>query len=98
MRFGHPLPALAMCAAWERGGVRLSGSGDYCIYHIPLHPMGIRKWLTPKWVDRYTDVYRKEGFKGVVKKGGWKLVIIFFLFYLIRDSVIYLLLPFLAAK
>ena len=60
--------------------------------------MGIRKFLTPKWVDRYTDVYRQEGFKGVVKKGGWKLVVGFFLFYLIRDSVIYLLLPYLAAR
>lgn len=60
--------------------------------------MSFRKFLTPKWVDRYTDIYRQEGFKGVIKKGGVKLLIAFFLFYLIRDSILYLLIPFLVAK
>lgn len=60
--------------------------------------MGLRKFLTPKWVDRYADIYRQEGFKGVIKKGGWKLLAAFFLFYLIRDSILYLLIPFLVAK
>ncbi|MDZ4845069.1 MAG: hypothetical protein SH857_05910 [Chitinophagales bacterium] len=60
--------------------------------------MGIKKFLTPKWVDRYADIYRQEGFKGVIKKGGWKLVVAFFLFYLIRDSILYLLIPFLIAR
>ena len=60
--------------------------------------MRIKKFLTPKWVDFYANIYRQEGFKGVIKKGGWKLVIAFFLFYLIRDSILYLLIPFLVAK
>ena len=58
----------------------------------------IKKFLTPKIIDRYTDVYRKEGFKGVLKKGGWKLVVGFILYYLIRDSILYLLIPYLIAK
>ena len=60
--------------------------------------MRIKKFLTPKWVDFYANIYRQEGFKGVIKKGGWKFVIAFFLFYLIRDSILYLLIPFLVAK
>ena len=60
--------------------------------------MGLRKFLTPNWVNRYADIYRQEGFKGVIKKGGWKLLVAFFLFYLVRDSILYLLIPFLVAK
>jgi len=59
---------------------------------------GLRKFLTPKLFDKYTDVYRKEGFKGVLKKGGWSLLVGFILFYLVRDSILYLLIPYLIAK
>ncbi len=59
---------------------------------------GFRKWLTPKWVDKYATIYRQEGFKGVVKKGGVWLLVGFFMFYLIRDSILYLLIPYLIAK
>lgn len=60
--------------------------------------MGFRKFLTPKWVDRYADIYRQEGVKGVIKKGGPWLLVGFILFYLIRDSILYLLIPYLIAK
>ena len=64
--------------------------------------MGIRKFLTPKWVQRnvelYKEIYRREGFKGVVKKGGWRLLLGLFLYYLIRDSFLYLILPYLVAR
>jgi len=57
-----------------------------------------RKFLTPKIIDDYTNTYREKGFKGVLKRGGWKLLVGFILFYLIRDSIIYLILPYLAGK
>lgn len=60
--------------------------------------MGVRKFLTPRWVNKYADVYRKEGFKGVLKKGGGWILLGFFIYYLIRDSILYLLIPYLIAK
>ena len=54
--------------------------------------------LTPKFLIKYIEIYKKEGFKGVIKKGGWKLLLYFFLFYLIRDSILYILIPYLVWK
>jgi len=51
----------------------------------------MRKILYPKWLEAYTKIYKESGWRGLVKKGGIKLIIGFFLFYLIRDSILYLL-------
>ena len=51
----------------------------------------MRKFLKPAWIEKYTEIYRQSGWKGIIKKGGVKLIIVFFLFYLIRDSILYLL-------
>ena len=55
-------------------------------------------FLKPKFIRKYTDVYRKGGFRGVVKKGGWKLLFYFFIFYLIRDTILYILIPYVVGK
>ena len=57
-----------------------------------------KKFLVPKWIDAYTDTYREGGFRGLLKKGGVRLLVIFILFYLIRDSILYLVIPYLIAK
>ncbi|MFT4902965.1 MAG: hypothetical protein ACI84S_000668, partial [Thalassomonas sp.] len=44
------------------------------------------------------QIYKQHGFKGVIKEGGWKIVIYFFLFYLIRDSFLYIILPYFFMK
>ena len=51
----------------------------------------MRKLLKPKWLEKYTEIYRQSGWKGIVKAGGIKFFIFFFLFYLIRDSILYIL-------
>ena len=53
-------------------------------------------FLKPKFIKKYTDIYKNDGFKGLVKKGGWKLFFYFFIFYLIRDTILYILIPYLA--
>ncbi|GIV33194.1 MAG: hypothetical protein KatS3mg031_0729 [Chitinophagales bacterium] len=58
----------------------------------------MRRFFTPKWVQRYKEIYRQEGIKGLIKKGGWRLLVILFLYYLIRDSILYILIPYLVAK
>ena len=55
-------------------------------------------FLKPKFIRKYTDVYRKDGFRGVVKRGGWKLLFYFFIFYLIRDTILYILIPYVVGK
>ena len=52
-------------------------------------------FLKPKFIKKYTDIYKNDGFKGLVKKGGWKLLFYFFIFYLIRDTILYILIPYL---
>ncbi|MAX68789.1 MAG: hypothetical protein CMP60_03755 [Flavobacteriales bacterium] len=55
-------------------------------------------FLKPKFITKYTELYVKEGFRGVIKKGGWKFLFYFFMFYLIRDSILYLLIPYFIGK
>jgi len=47
---------------------------------------------------KYTQIYKKDGFKGVFKEGGWRVITYFFLFYLIRDSILYIIIPYLIVK
>ena len=56
------------------------------------------KFLKPKWFDKYTNIYRASGWRGLVKEGGIKLIVVFFLFYLIRDTILYVLPVVLAAQ
>ena len=58
----------------------------------------MKKFFIPKWMSKYTDIYRKEGFKGLLKKGGLKLIIGFIIFYLIRDVILYILIPYMIAR
>ncbi|MAR40317.1 MAG: hypothetical protein CMD22_06660 [Flavobacteriales bacterium] len=54
--------------------------------------------ITPKFISDSLQIYRKSGFKGLIKEKGWKFVFYFFMFYLIRDSIIYILIPYLIGK
>ena len=37
--------------------------------------------------------WKQSGFKGLYKKYGWKLFAAFFIYYLIRDVTLYILIP-----
>ena len=65
-----------------------------CLYQ----DFGKRFRFIPDFMKGYTTIYKQEGFKGIVKKGGWKILFYFFMFYLIRDTIIYILLPYLVVK
>ena len=41
------------------------------------------------------DSIKNDGLRGLIKKEGWSIVAFFFLFYLIRDSIIYILIPYI---
>ena len=52
--------------------------------------------LLPKIIREYLDILKNEGFKALIKKGGYKLFLIIFIYYLIRDTILYVI-PFLIA-
>lgn len=58
----------------------------------------LAKIFKPQVIQEWTTAWKEKGFRGLVKEKGWKIVAAVFLFYLIRDSLIYLILPYLAAR
>jgi hypothetical protein len=54
--------------------------------------------LAPKFVREIRDVFKRDGMRGALKRYGWRLFAAFFAYYLIRDSIIYLLIPYLIAQ
>ncbi|MFQ5771234.1 MAG: hypothetical protein ACE5HX_11900 [bacterium] len=58
----------------------------------------VKRILKPKIIQEWTALWKKIGFWGLVKQKGWKIVVAIILFYLIRDTFLYLLLPYLVAR
>ncbi|MCO5142885.1 MAG: hypothetical protein M9962_07335 [Oligoflexia bacterium] len=54
--------------------------------------------LVPALLIDIKNTWKKEGLKRVLQVHGWKAVAIFFSYYLIRDSILYLLIPYLIAQ
>ncbi len=50
-----------------------------------------------KGIRTFVRTLREErralGWKGLVRKRGWKLVVLFIVFYLVRDVVLYIVIP-----
>ena len=60
-----------------------------------LFNMGLKNNSISNFLAKYLKIFRKEGLKGVLKQGGWKILFYFFLYYLIRDTILYILIPYL---
>ena len=58
----------------------------------------MRNFLVPKWVKKYVQIYKERGFKALLKETPAKVLVAVFLFYLIRDLLLYVLIPYLIAK
>ena len=63
-----------------------------------FNKMTIKEKLIPKFLRKYVYYYKEHGFKKTVKKFGWKLFAIIFLYYLIRDSILYIIIPYFVLK
>ena len=50
----------------------------------------------PRFLNQWLSIYKSEGFKVLLKKKGWSVIIAIVIFYLIRDTFLYILLPYLA--
>ena len=55
-------------------------------------------FLKPHFMQSWIAAYKKGGIKGLLAEKGWSVLAAFFLFYLIRDSILYILIPLLGYK
>lgn len=51
--------------------------------------------FTPGFIEDWRTLIRQKGLKGFFKEKGWKFVAAIVLFYLIRDTFLYIILPLL---
>lgn len=59
--------------------------------------MNFRNIYTPPFIREWVTLLREKGLKGFVREKGWKLVLGIFVFYLVRDTVLYIIIPLLIA-
>lgn len=52
-------------------------------------------FLKPKWAIEWWSIIKNEGVKAFIQQKGWKFLIAFILFYLIRDVTLYIIIPYL---
>ena len=57
----------------------------------------INKFI-PKFLKENIIYFRKNGFKKTLKKLGWKMILLIVLYYLIRDSILYIIIPYFVGK
>ena len=56
------------------------------------------KILKPKFIVDWGEIRKEGGFFNLLKKKGTKVLVAFILFYLIRDSLLYIVIPILIAR
>ncbi len=50
-------------------------------------------FFRPRFMQSWLDAYQRGGIKELLSKKGWKVLLAFFLFYLVRDSILYIIIP-----
>ena len=55
------------------------------------------RWI-PEFLADAREAWREGGPRAVVRRCGWRIFAVLIAYYLIRDSVLYLLIPYLVAR
>lgn len=50
------------------------------------------------WFKTMKRVRKESGWRGLFDRYGWRLVVGFILFYLVRDTILYILIPYLIVQ
>ncbi len=48
----------------------------------------------PKFINQWREIKRQGGYRLLMKKKGFQVIVAFFLFYFIRDSILYIIIPY----
>jgi len=54
------------------------------------------RFLKPKWSVEWWHIIKEQGIRSFIKQKGWRFLVAFFLFYLIRDVTLYIIIPYFA--
>ena len=54
--------------------------------------------FAPKFINEWLEIKREGGFKLLLQKKGWYVILAIVTYYLIRDSILYILIPNLIFK
>lgn len=49
-------------------------------------------------IKKAKGILKESGFRALVRQYGWKLAFVVFCYYLIRDSILYLIIPYFLAQ
>ena len=60
--------------------------------------MNLCSIYTPLFIQEWVALLRAQGIKGFVREKGWKILFAIFLFYLVRDTILYIIIPVLIAR
>ena len=52
-------------------------------------------FFRPRFMQSWLDAYQRGGIKELLSEKGWKVLLAFFLYYLVRDSILYIFIPWL---
>ena len=58
----------------------------------------LKNKLIPKFLKEYIIYYQENGFKKTIQKFGFKLIVTIIVFYFVRDTILYIIIPYFALK
>ena len=58
----------------------------------------LKNKLIPNFLKEYIIYYQENGFKKTIQKFGIKLIVTIIVFYFVRDTVLYIIIPYFALK
>ena len=58
----------------------------------------LKNKLIPKFLKEYIIYYQENGFKKTIQKFGLKLIVTIIVFYFVRDTILYIIIPYFALK
>lgn len=60
--------------------------------------MKLSHFLVPEKIRQWRTLLHEKGFKAMLREVGWKVIAAVIVFYLIRDTFLYIIIPFLIAR
>lgn len=58
----------------------------------------LRRFLVPRIIATEVATWRKLGLRGYVRKRGFRFFAAIFIYYLVRDTTLYIIIPYLLIK
>tara|TARA_Y100001954_G_scaffold148179_1_gene157688 strand:- start:504 stop:704 length:201 start_codon:yes stop_codon:yes gene_type:complete len=58
----------------------------------------LKNKLIPNFLKEYIIYYQENGFKKTIQKFGVKLIVTIIVFYFVRDTILYIIIPYFALK